>query len=116
MPDATFRLVLTKDIRGRVIEVNGHDITSHVVRVGLISEAATPRLQLELEADFTLEGDGVIEVLAAGDPGESTGNWLANVDAGELKRQALDRLGWGTDDVVAAALDILRELAAKDTT
>jgi hypothetical protein len=66
----------------------------------------------EYDTVHTIEGDGVEPIDAASsvfDPAEAVRQFLGAVDAEELNRVVLDRMGPGSDDPAVLVLDVLKE-------
>lgn len=99
------------------LDVNDEPVPAVRAMALQVARGQVPRLILELDADGVLEGEGIVEVrreeAAAGvDAGPAVAAWLANIDAEELSKAAMERMDWGEDaDVVVQALAVLRSWA-----
>jgi hypothetical protein len=74
---------------------------------------ALTRFTIDVDG-MTIEGEGVVTVTGAppANPGEALAEFLAQVDAETLERQALERSGMGETSLTATMLDLLVEMAA----
>lgn len=96
---------------GRVV-VDGQDVSDQVVGYALyVTKNNVPTLTLDLLADGTVKGVGVVEATVPGDMLEQLATLLTSTDAAALEQQALQSpdLGSGEGAVTAECLRILAE-------
>lgn len=109
---APIRLTLSGPGRGRVV-VDGVDLSDKVSALSLIAaDGDVPRLLLELHVGAA-EIDGLTDVTVVRAGADDLADFFAHIDAGELEKEALSRMG-GFDDttVTRTMLDVLAEWAA----
>lgn len=107
MTISSFELHLGATGQARAV-VNGVDISDHVSGVALVSRPReVTKLTIELIGEGPVEGLGEVSIIRSPMP---MAQFLRGIDADELERVALERVGMG-DSLTKTMLDLLAEWA-----
>jgi hypothetical protein len=91
------------------VEVDGQDISGDVLGVNFQMQRNTLTeiyLQLLPGSAVEIEGSGIVYVLSK-DPVKK---FLSGLDPNIVKAMALESLGWGDDDPIVAAVNVIKKL------
>lgn len=106
------RFSLHVDANGSTqVLLDGADISGRVAGISFASRPGQPPvLTLLHSGEGEIAGEGIVRVVEEGiDQRQAVLDFLGNLDAAEVDRQALAKMEWGSKSLTAAIIDVLKE-------